>query len=98
MTYPLIRTMTIDAHDPNIPVISFRFIEMNATNYFLARDVAGYLDQAADEDGDYRSALEAASVSYTEAIVSDRETVIGPVAVVTEAAYRELVAFVKGRP
>lgn len=91
MTHPRINTMTIDAHDEDIPVIRLRFITRpDGTAYFLTKDVGEHLGLNAIETGDCLEVLEHWGVPYAEEAVNDRGKVIGPVGLITEADYRKL--------
>jgi hypothetical protein len=93
MTHPRTRSMTIDAHDENIPVIRLRFITRpNGMAYFLTKDVGEYLGLNAIETGDCLEVLEHWNVPYIEETVDDRGKVIGPVGLITEQDYRKLTA------
>lgn len=91
MTHLAIRTMTIDAHDDDIPVIRLRFVtKPNGASYFLTRDVGKLLELNNIDTDDCLEMLEHWDVPFFEETVSDRGKVIGPVGLITEQDYRKL--------
>lgn len=96
MTFPRIKTLTIDSHDDDIPLIVSRFVVIDGTPYHLAKDICTYSTLTADEDGDYRGALTRLSVPFIDSMVHDRGDTFGPVALVTDDA-RAVIA-TKSKP
>ncbi len=91
MTHLAIRTMTIDAHDEDIPVIRLRFVvKPDGSSYFLTRDIGRSLDLNNTDTGDCLEILEHWGVAFIEETVSDRGKVIGPVGLITEHDYRKV--------
>lgn len=95
MSYPRTNTITIDRHDESIAPVRLRFVEVGGTAYHLAKDVCESIGLKADEDGDYRLTLEGHGVDYLMSMVSDRGTVLGPLALITDEDYRRLAKAVR---
>ncbi|MBY5868784.1 hypothetical protein [Rhizobium leguminosarum] len=87
MTFPRIKTITIDSHDETIPVVRFRLVEIAGTNYHLAQDIGHHLGLKASEEGDYRSALVEAGIPFIDLVVFERDQPLGLHALLTEAAF-----------
>lgn len=92
MEHPRINAMFIVSHDEAIPPMRLRFVEIEDTSHFLAKDIAEYAGLQADEDGDFRSTLAALGVSFTDSMVHDRGDTFGPVALITEHGAQRLRA------
>jgi hypothetical protein len=91
MTFPRIKTMTIDSHDEAVPLIRLRLVEVDSQLMHLARDIAMFMSLPVDEDGDCHAALDHFGVSYRLLKVSDQHgAIIGPVALITENGFRHL--------
>ncbi|WFU49031.1 hypothetical protein [Sinorhizobium terangae] len=95
MSHPRTKTLIIDQHDESIPLIRLRFVEIDGTLYHLAKDVGAAIGLKADDDGDYRQTLEGYRVEYLMSTVSDRGTVLGPLALITDEDYRQLAKVVR---
>ncbi|PZU83087.1 MAG: hypothetical protein DI528_17980 [Shinella sp.] len=91
MTFPRIKTITIDSHDDAIPLIVSRFVVIDGTPYHLAKDICTYSTLTADEDGDYRGALTGLKVPFIDSMVHDRGNTFGPVALIADDA-RAIIA------
>lgn len=87
------RTMTIDAHDEDVPVIRLRFImKPDGSSYFLTSDVGKFLELNNTDTNDCLEILEHWGVPFVQETVTDRGKVIGPVGLITEPDYRKLAA------
>jgi hypothetical protein len=91
MTHLAIRTLTVDAHDEDVPVIRLRFVKKpDGAAYFLTRDVGKLLDLNSAYTNDCLEVLERWGVPFAEETVSERGNVIGSVGLITEDDYRKL--------
>lgn len=95
MSYPRTKTIIIDQHEDSIPLIRLRFVEINGTLFYLAKDVGAAIGLKADDDGDYRQTLEGYGVDYLMSSVRDRRTVLAPLALITDESYRQLTKAVR---
>ncbi len=92
MSFPRIRTMTIDSHDEDVAIIRIRFINAaDGSAEFLTTDVGEHLDINADEDGDCLDVLTDFGIPFTKTTVNDRGQIIGPVGLISERDYRRLI-------
>ncbi len=90
MPHPRTKTITIDQHDESVPLVRLRFVEIDGTLVYVAKDVGAAIGLRADDDGDYRQTLQGYGVNYLMSVVSDRGNISGPLALITDAAYRQL--------
>jgi len=91
MTYPRIKTLTIDSHDGE-PPLKWRMIELEGRAYYLALDVCPFYGLAADSDGDFRTALVAEGINFIDCRVDNMGEIIGPVALITQGEHERLAA------
>lgn len=87
MTFPRIKTVTIDSHDDSAPLIRIRFVEINGVNFHLVKDVGQHLGLKADDDGDYRSALSELGIPFVDLAIFHRDQPLGPHTLISEVAY-----------
>ncbi|MBD9541731.1 hypothetical protein IB276_20000 [Ensifer sp. ENS04] len=95
MSYPRTGTITIDRHDESTPPMSWRFVEIDGTSYHIAKEVCELIGLKAEDDGDYRLTLEGHGVDFLMSMVSDRGTVLGPLALIADEDYRRLAKVVR---
>ncbi|WP_156828758.1 hypothetical protein [Rhizobium sp. 42MFCr.1] len=84
--------MTIDPHDEDKPTFSLRMAELDGEMHYLAKDICSLYDLRVDDDGDYRSVLSQFEIPFRELMVDSQGGLIGPVALMTETAHKQLVA------
>lgn len=97
MEFPRINAMFIVSHDETIPPMRLRFVDIEGTSHFLAKDIADYAGLPADDDGDYRETLTVLGVPFADSMVYDRGETFGPVALITEEGCQSLRAEAKAR-
>lgn len=90
-TIPHIKTVTIDHHDDKPPMKWRAILCDDGLLRILTRDYAPYIDLKADDDGDYRSTLEAFGVPFVEQKVDNLGEIIGPMTLVAEQDLQRLV-------
>lgn len=92
MTFPRIRTMTIDSHDENVAIMSLRFITgPDGRPAYLTTDIGEHLGINSDEDGNCLDVLTDFGIPFIKLTVSDRGQIIGPVTFVSDQDFGRLV-------
>ncbi len=91
MTYPRIKTLTIDSHD-DTPQVKWRLVDLAGKAHYLALDVCPFYGLEADSDGDFRTALTAEEIHFIESRVDNLGEIIGPVSLITQADHERLAA------
>lgn len=91
MTYPRIKTLTIDSHDEK-PPMRRRMIELEGRAHYLALDVCPFYGLEADSDGDFRTALAAEEIPFIESRVDNLGEIIGPVSLINQGDHEKLAA------
>ncbi|MDP9732273.1 UNVERIFIED_ORG: hypothetical protein QE446_003771 [Rhizobium sp. SORGH_AS260] len=91
MTYPRIKTLTIDSHDEE-PPLKWRMIDLGGRAYYLALDICPLYGLDADSGGDFRTALIAEGIDFIESRVDNLGEIIGPVSLITQGDHERLAA------